>query len=66
MLFPDAVGGLGRRTVWPRELPLFQEEGVYDVDELIQFIRKQADELAEKFDVRNGNDYYKERIAAQL
>lgn len=37
--------------------PLYKEEGIYSLDEMINYFKNNIIELAEKFDKRNGNNY---------
>lgn len=50
------------RLSLPEEFPLYQESGVYKVDELKALFYRQAEELAHRYDARNGNDGYMERL----
>lgn len=46
----------------PEEFPLYRPEGVYAVSELREYFYKQAEELAVRYDARNGNSAYLDRL----
>ncbi len=46
--------------------PLYQENGQYKIAELFDFYYKRALNTAEKFDERNGTDYYKTELKRLL
>lgn len=46
----------------PAEFPLYHSDGVYSVDELRGYFYRQAEELADKYDDRNGNSGYTDRL----
>lgn len=46
--------------------PLYQEEGQYKIVDLFEFYYLRAKDLAEKFDLRNGTDYYKQKLEESL
>ena len=42
----------------PQEFSLWQEDGVYNVKALAEFFHSQAEEVAGRFDARNGTKWY--------
>ena len=46
------------RLVLPRSFPLYAQDGCYDISLLVNWFSQAAQDLAAKFDLRNGNDYY--------
>lgn len=50
------------RLSLPEEFPLYQPEGIYRVDELRNYFYRQAEELAQQYDARNGNSGYMDRL----
>lgn len=42
----------------PEELSFYREDGTYQVQELESWVYTQAKSIAEKFDARNGTDYF--------
>lgn len=46
--------------------PLYRENGQYPIAELYDFYHKRALDTAEKFDKRNGTDYYKKELQKRL
>jgi hypothetical protein len=50
------------RARLPRSFALYQEKGRYDVAELNAWLTAETDDLACRFDERNGNDYFKRRL----
>lgn len=50
------------RLSLPVEFPLYHSDGVYSVDELRGYFYRQAEELAGKYDNRNGNSGYTDRL----
>lgn len=46
--------------------PLYREEGQYKIMELFDFYYGKAKEIAVKFDLRNGTDYYKQKLEESL
>ena len=46
----------------PRSFALYQEKGRYDVAELQAWLTTETDDLARRFDERNGNDYFAGRV----
>lgn len=46
----------------PDWLPVTVSEGNYRIEELHEWLLREARELAERFDRRNGNDYFQEQI----
>ena len=42
--------------------PLYQESGKYNIAELCDYYYQRARETAEKFDKRNGTDYYIKKL----
>lgn len=49
----------------PQTFPGYQESGKYDVAALAAWFDEQLKELAGRFDARNGNEWFSERIAAR-
>jgi len=55
----------GRKTLrlrLPRQSDLFQPDGIYDVEQLQMHFKKIAEDVAARFDARNGNDFYAREI----
>lgn len=50
------------KMILPREFPLFQENGVYEIDTLIEYWKERATTVAQKLDTRNGNSKYMNEI----
>lgn len=50
------------RLSLPEEFPLYHSDGVYPVDELRNYFYRQAEELAQRYDARNGNSGYMDRL----
>lgn len=50
------------RLSLPEEFPLYQPEGIYRVDDLRRYFYRQAEELAQQYDARNGNSGYMDRL----
>lgn len=50
------------RLSLPVEFPMYHSDGVYSVDELRGYFYRQAEELAGKYDNRNGNSGYTDRL----
>lgn len=48
------------------KLPYFKADGIYNIGELYDFYYKKADVLANLFDKRNGNDYFRSRLNSVL
>ena len=46
----------------PEEFPLYRADGVYSVSELRRYFYQQAEELARRYDARNGNSGYMDRL----
>ena len=46
----------------PEEFPLYNDSGIYNVEELRTYFYNQAKELAQQYDVRNGNKGHMERL----
>ena len=46
--------------------PLYREDGQYKITELFDFHYSRAKEIAEKFDQRNGTDYYRKKLEESL
>jgi hypothetical protein len=46
----------------PEEFPLYRADGVYSVSELRRYFYQQAEELAQRYDARNGNSGYMDRL----
>ena len=46
----------------PEEFPLYRADGVYVVSELRDYFYQQAMELAQRYDARNGNSGYTDRL----
>jgi hypothetical protein len=46
----------------PKEFPPHNETGEYGPQDLIQWFRQQLDDMANRFDTRDGNNYYRGRI----
>ncbi len=50
----------------PEEFPLYNTNGTYKVKELYDYFYKQAEELAQQYDARNGNKGHMERLQLTL
>ncbi|MDE6987479.1 MAG: hypothetical protein K2P55_11295, partial [Bacteroides acidifaciens] len=50
------------RLSLPEEFPLYRADGVYAVSELRDYFYQQAMELAQRYDARNGNSGYTDRL----
>ena len=48
--------------VFPKEFPLWQQNGQYKVSELENWFSKEAIDISLRFDKRNGTDYFMKRI----
>lgn len=46
----------------PEEFPLYNDSGIYNVEELRTYFYNQAKELAQQYDARNGNKGHMERL----
>jgi len=46
--------------------PLYEESGVYSIPKLYDFYYRRAEELADKFDARNGSDGYRRELKNTL
>ena len=46
-----------------RDFPMYQREGVYDCAALEKWFFQQAKEIGERFDLRNGSDYFEKDLA---
>ncbi len=46
----------------PEEFPLYRPDGIYQVNELRNYFYQQAEELARRYDARNGNSGYMDRL----
>lgn len=46
----------------PKAFPRYQEKGRYEVAELDAWANEEADALAQRFDERNGTDYFAKRL----
>jgi hypothetical protein len=51
-----------RKLALPAGLECYREDGQYDVSELAAWFRQQATDIVQKFDSRNGNDYYSKKM----
>lgn len=50
------------RLSLPEEFPLYHPDGVYSISELRDYFYKQAEELAIRYDARDGNSGYMDRL----
>lgn len=50
----------------PKNFPLHREDGQYETATLREYFRAEAQQLAEKFDRRNGNDHYSNQHRKEL
>jgi hypothetical protein len=48
----------------PKTTPCYQEEGRYEVADLLSWLQEVCRDLATRFDERNGNDGFQRRLAA--
>lgn len=55
-------GGPPLRLRMPSTFPLFEPSGLYDAGRLASWFRREARRLAERFDARNGNDYFSRKL----
>ncbi|MCI8530472.1 MAG: hypothetical protein HFH82_15225 [Lachnospiraceae bacterium] len=46
----------------PEQLSCYQREGVYSTKEMEQWVYKQAEKIAERFDMRNGTDSFRTNL----
>ncbi len=46
--------------------PLYRESGQYKIDDLYRYYYGRAKEVAERFDQRNGSDYYRNNLVEDL
>ena len=46
----------------PRDFPLYTQEGEYNLQDLLNWFESEAKTIAQQFDLRNGNQYYSERL----
>src|SRR5262249_10101370 len=68
-LLLDRLRETGRQTVklrLPRTFPGHQESAKYEVAALTAWVDGELEELAGRFDARNGNQYFRQRIADNL
>lgn len=49
------------RVAFDASLPLYREDGIYQIQELLDYYQQKAYEYAERFDKRNGNHYCMEQ-----
>ncbi|WP_455585354.1 hypothetical protein [Bacteroides sp.] len=54
------------RLELPEEFPLYNADSMYKVAELRDYFYKQAEELAQQYDARNGNNGFMERLQLAL
>ncbi len=47
---------------FPRTFPLYQEIGTYDLAALIDWFHRELQDLAQRFDTRNGNDAFRRKV----
>lgn len=52
--------------IFPREFPLFNEDHHYSAKALADYFYNEAKQLAERFDARNGNRYYTDKLNEKL
>lgn len=55
-----------RKFRFPEEFPEYEASGQYDFDQLIRWFESQIKELGERFDERNGNDYFSRELPQRL
>ena len=60
---PDKSSFLALGPASPTSFPLHDTRGRYPVAALADWLMKELRDLADRFDARNGNGYFKERIA---
>ncbi len=48
------------------QFPLYQTDSVYNSAELAEWFYTEAQKIAERFDARNGSDYFKQNLAQAL
>lgn len=46
----------------PDSFPLYQKDGIYPCLDLARWFREQAEAIAQRFDRRNGSDYYGRKL----
>lgn len=66
-LFLERLHDKGHQTLKmrvPEYFPLYNEMSAYRVTELDGWFTQRLDEMAQRFDARNGNSYFRERIAS--
>lgn len=65
-LFLERLMDKGRQTLkirLPEFFPLYNEMNAYRVSELAHWFTQRVRELAQRFDERNGNDWYSKKVA---
>ena len=50
------------RCLCRKSSPLYRPDGIYQVNELRNYFYQQAEELARRYDARNGNSGYMDRL----
>jgi hypothetical protein len=66
LLFFERLAESGQDAVklrLPAGFPLHQDQGEYRPADLLPWLRQQADDLAGRFDARNGNAFFRDRLA---
>ena len=63
---PLAAMGKVLVTIRDAAFPLYEESGQYSIAALQRFYYERARETAERFDKRNGSDYYCRQLAEAL
>jgi hypothetical protein len=61
----DVMRDTGHETIaarLPKTLPMFHEEHSYRITDLAAYFDEQCRELAGRFNTRNGNDYFTQRL----
>lgn len=51
------------KLILPRSFPLYSQDGCYDISLLVNWFSQAAQDLATRFDRRNGNDYYLNQLS---
>lgn len=69
MLFKKLMETRKKQTLkiaYDSSFPLYRESDSYEIQELFDFYYKQAENLAKKFDNRNGTDAFMKKLQTKL
>jgi len=59
-------GGIKKIDSIGSRLPYYRDDNTYNLDELYQYYRHTATDLAERFDIRNGNNHFTQQLNEEL